>query len=163
MLWEPWLYWLFGLNRISAENEALDDYRISKVQSTESRSQLWSWFWSKRRHALVHLWPVGSNYIRIIDRYNFIPNIIFIFNTLHVPLNIIWILSSLHVLYIIYYTSIVLYCIIFVLYCIMRPYRRPIRPLSYRHSSGESEIRTQPWLSEGSLTCDPYHHRGPIF
>ena len=25
-----------------------------------------------------------------------------------------------------------------------------------------SEIRTQPWLSEGSLTCDPYHHRGPI-
>ena len=26
-----------------------------------------------------------------------------------------------------------------------------------------SEIRTQPWLSEGSLTCDPYHHRGPIF
>ena len=24
-----------------------------------------------------------------------------------------------------------------------------------------SEIRTQPWLSEGSLTCDPYHHRGP--
>ena len=26
-----------------------------------------------------------------------------------------------------------------------------------------SEIRTQPWLSGGSLTCDPYHHRGPIF
>ena len=26
-----------------------------------------------------------------------------------------------------------------------------------------SEIRTQPWLSEGSLTCHPYHHRGPIF
>ena len=25
-----------------------------------------------------------------------------------------------------------------------------------------SEIRTQPWLSEGSLTCDPCHHRGPI-
>ena len=25
------------------------------------------------------------------------------------------------------------------------------------------EIRTQPWLSEGSLTCDPCHHRGPIF
>ena len=21
-----------------------------------------------------------------------------------------------------------------------------------------SEIRTQPWLSEGSLTCDPCHH-----
>ena len=26
-----------------------------------------------------------------------------------------------------------------------------------------SEIRTQSWLSEGSLTCDPYHHRGLIF
>ena len=26
-----------------------------------------------------------------------------------------------------------------------------------------SEIRTQPWLSEGSLICDPHHHRGPIF
>ena len=26
-----------------------------------------------------------------------------------------------------------------------------------------SEVRTQPWLSEGSLTCDPCHHRGPIF
>ena len=26
-----------------------------------------------------------------------------------------------------------------------------------------SEICTQPWLSEGSLTCDPYHHSGPIF
>ena len=25
------------------------------------------------------------------------------------------------------------------------------------------EIRTQPWLSKGSLTCDPCHHRGPIF
>ena len=25
------------------------------------------------------------------------------------------------------------------------------------------EIGTQHWLSEGSLTCDPYHHRGPIF
>ena len=25
-----------------------------------------------------------------------------------------------------------------------------------------SEIRTQPWLSEGFLTCDPYYHRGPI-
>ena len=25
-----------------------------------------------------------------------------------------------------------------------------------------SEIRTQPWLSEVSLTCDPCHHRGPI-
>ena len=26
-----------------------------------------------------------------------------------------------------------------------------------------SEISTQPWLSEKSLTCDSYHHRGPIF
>ena len=26
-----------------------------------------------------------------------------------------------------------------------------------------SEICIQPWLSEGSLTCDPCHHRGPIF
>ena len=50
------------------------------------------------------------------------------------------------------------------LYCIMRPYTDgPIGPLSYRHSRELSEIRTQPWLSEGSLTCDPYHHRGPIF
>ena len=26
-----------------------------------------------------------------------------------------------------------------------------------------SEIRTQPWLSEGSLTSDSCHHSGPIF
>ena len=26
-----------------------------------------------------------------------------------------------------------------------------------------SEIRTQHWLSEGFLTCDLCHHRGPIF
>ena len=26
-----------------------------------------------------------------------------------------------------------------------------------------SEIRTQTWLSEGSLTCYPCHHREPIF
>ena len=26
-----------------------------------------------------------------------------------------------------------------------------------------SEIRTQPCLHEGSLSCDPYHHSGPIF
>ena len=25
-----------------------------------------------------------------------------------------------------------------------------------------SEIRTQPWLSEGSVTCNPRHHRGPF-
>ena len=40
---------------------------------------------------------------------------------------------------------------------------RPIKLLSHKYSSGESEISTQPWLSEGYLTCDPYHHRGPIF
>ena len=56
----------------------------------------------------------------------------------------------------------VTYCI--VLNCNMRPYTDgPIGPLSYRHSSGKSEIRIQPWLSEGSLTCDLYHHRRPIF
>ena len=42
-----------------------------------------------------------------------------------------------------------------VLYCIMRPYTEG-RLDRYR-------IGTQPWLSEGSLTCDPYHHRGHIF
>ena len=26
-----------------------------------------------------------------------------------------------------------------------------------------SEIRTQPWLSEGSLTCDPYHQGAHLF
>ena len=26
-----------------------------------------------------------------------------------------------------------------------------------------SEIRSQPWLNEESLTCDLYHLRGPIF
>ena len=51
-----------------------------------------------------------------------------------------------------------------VLYCIMRLYTEGrLDRYHNRHSSGESEIRTQPWLSEGSLTCDPYHHRGPIF
>ena len=25
------------------------------------------------------------------------------------------------------------------------------------------EFRTQPWLSEGCLTCDPCHQKGPIF
>ena len=51
-----------------------------------------------------------------------------------------------------------------VLYCIMRPYTDgPIGPLSIGIPRELSEIRTQPWLSEGSLTCDPYHHRGPIF
>ena len=57
---------------------------------------------------------------------------------------------------------IVLYCI--VLYCIMRPYTEG-RLDRYRIGIPWelSEIRTQPWLSEGSLTCDPCHHRGPIF
>ena len=51
-----------------------------------------------------------------------------------------------------------------VLYCIMRPYTDG-RLDRYRIGVPRemSEIRTQPWLSEGSLTCDPYHHRGPIF
>ena len=50
-----------------------------------------------------------------------------------------------------------MYCI--VLYCMMRPYTEG-RLDRYRIEL--PEIRTQPWLSEGSLTCDPYHHRGPI-
>ena len=51
-----------------------------------------------------------------------------------------------------------------VLYCIMRPYTDG-RLDSYRIGIPRelSEIRTTPWLSEGSLTCDPCHHRGPIF
>ena len=62
---------------------------------------------------------------------------------------------------------IVLYCIVLsciVLYCIMRPYTDgPIGPLSYRHSSGVVRNPHSPWLSEGSLTCDPYHHRASVF
>ena len=46
-----------------------------------------------------------------------------------------------------------------VLYCIMRPYTEGRLD---RYCIGIprelSEIRTQPWLSEGSLTCDPCHH-----
>ena len=51
-----------------------------------------------------------------------------------------------------------------VLYCIMRPCTDG-RLDRYRIGIPRelSEIRTQPWLSEGSLTCDPCHHRGPIF
>ena len=51
-----------------------------------------------------------------------------------------------------------------ILYCIMRPYTEE-RLDRYRIGVPPelSEICTQPWLSEGSLTCDPYHHRGPIF
>ena len=46
-----------------------------------------------------------------------------------------------------------MYCI--VLYCIMRPYTEG-RLDRYRVGIPRelSEIRTQPWLSEGSLTCD---------
>ena len=54
--------------------------------------------------------------------------------------------------------GIVLYCI--VLYCIMRPYTEG---RLYRYRIGIprelSEIRTQLWLSERSLTCEPSHHR----
>ena len=45
----------------------------------------------------------------------------------------------------------------------MRSYTEGRLDRYHKHSSGESEICTQPWLSEGSLICDPYHHRGPIF
>ena len=50
------------------------------------------------------------------------------------------------------------------LYCIMRPYTED-RLERYRIDIPPelSEIRPQPWMSEGSLTCDPCHHRGPIF
>ena len=51
-----------------------------------------------------------------------------------------------------------------VLYCVMRPYTEG-RLDRYRIGIPRelSEIRTQPWLSEGPLTCDPCHHTGPIF
>ena len=50
------------------------------------------------------------------------------------------------------------------LYCIMRPYTEG-RLESYRIGIPRelSEIRTQPWLSEGSVTCDPCHHKDPSF
>ena len=72
------------------------------------------------------------------------------------------VINNVIVLYCIVLYCIVLYCI--VLYCIMRPYTDG-RLDRYRIGIPRelSEIRTQPWLSEGSLTCDPYHHRGPIF
>ena len=61
-----------------------------------------------------------------------------------------------------YFKMLLLYCI--VLYCIMRSYTDD-RLDRYRIGIPRelSEIRTQPWLSEGSLTCDPCHHSGPIF
>ena len=51
-----------------------------------------------------------------------------------------------------------------VLYCIMRPYTED-RLDHYRIGIPRelSEIQSQSWLSERSLTCDPCHHRGPIF
>ena len=51
----------------------------------------------------------------------------------------------------------VLYCIVLIGPILMGRLDR------YRIPRELSEIRTQPWLREGSLTCDPYHHRGPIF
>ena len=58
------------------------------------------------------------------------------------------------------YVDDVLYCIVLhciVLYCIVLDRYRIGIPLEV------SEIRNQPWLSEGSIACDPCHHRGPIF
>ena len=48
--------------------------------------------------------------------------------------------------------------------CVMRPYTEGLLD-RYRIGIPRelSKIRTQPWLSEGSLTCDPCQHRGPIF
>ena len=58
------------------------------------------------------------------------------------------------VLYCIVLYCIVLYCI--VLFCIVRPYAEG-RLDRYRIGIPRelSEIRTQPWLCDGSLTCDP--------
>ena len=57
---------------------------------------------------------------------------------------------------------IALHCI--GLHCIMRPYTEGRLD---RYCIGIpqelSEISPQPWLGEGSLTCDPCHNRGPIF
>ena len=46
-----------------------------------------------------------------------------------------------------------------ILYCILRPYTEG-RLDRYRIGIPRelSEIHTQPWLSDGSLTCDPCHH-----
>ena len=62
---------------------------------------------------------------------------------------------------------IVLYCTVLyctVLYCIMRPYTEGrLGPYCIGILRELAEIGTQPWLSEGSLTCDPCHHKGTIF
>ena len=54
--------------------------------------------------------------------------------------------------------------ILVLLYCITRAYTEG-RLDRYRIAIPRelSEVRTQPWLSEGSLTCDPCHHRRPNF
>ena len=49
------------------------------------------------------------------------------------------------------------------MYCIMRPYTEGQLDRYRIDIPWElSEICTQPWLSEGFLTCDPCHHRGLI-
>ena len=90
---------------------------------------------------------------------------------------LVFILGLTHVLYCIVLYCIVLNCIALhcialhcialhciALHCIVRPYtegRLDRRRIGIHRVL--SKFRTRPWLSEGSLTCDPYHHRGPIF
>ena len=46
----------------------------------------------------------------------------------------------------------------------MRPYaERRLDCYSIGSPRELSEIHTQPWMSEESLTYDPCHHKGPIF
>ena len=80
-------------------------------------------------------------------------------NKLHI-INLVIHLQSHLLLYIVY---CILYCILYCITC-TRPYTKG-RLDCYRIDIPRelSEIHTQPWLSEGSLTCDPCHHRGPIF
>ena len=67
-----------------------------------------------------------------------------------------WVIFQCIVLYCIVLYCIVLYCI--VLYCMLRPYTEG-RLDRYRIGIPRelSEIRTQTWLIDGSLTCNPYH------
>ena len=75
------------------------------------------------------------------------------------------------VLYFIVFCCIALYCIVLyctvldciALYCIMRSYTDG-RLDRYRIGIPRQlyKIHIQPWLSDGSLTCDPYHYREPI-
>ena len=74
---------------------------------------------------------------------------------------------TVHVLYCTVLYCTVLYCIVLyciVLYCIMRPNNEG-RLDRYRIGIPRelSEVRTLSWLSEESLTCDLFHHKGPIF